>query len=238
MPTVDTQPTTLDRVAAVVRRDLKVPPAMTLDPDAPLIGGRMDIDSLDLLLVVVSLDKEFGVKIASPAMGREVFASLRALSQYVDRQLAGGSTGDASVDQSPATLAALLDRLPHRPPFRFLSELTAIEPGRCGAAIWQVAGDESFFAGHFPGRPIVPGVLLAEALAQLSGIITATQSSSKIQARLAKAEVKFLQPVAPPRKIELTSRVRGTVDALSCYDVQAMVEGRPVAEGAIYLAWG
>lgn len=238
MPPVDNKPTTLDRVTAVVRRDLKVPPSVALDPDAPLVGGQMDIDSLDLLLVVVSLDKEFGMKIATPTMGREAFASLRAMSQYVDRQLAGVSNGVVGAEQSPAALKAMLDRLPHRPPFRFLSLLTTIDPGRHGTAIWQVAGDESFFAGHFPDQPIVPGVLLAEAMAQLSGVVTASQMQNKTHAHLAKADVKFLHPVSPPQKIELTSRVRGTVDSLSCYDVQALAEGRLVAEGAVYLAWG
>lgn len=60
--------------------------------------------------------------------------------------------------------------LPHRDPFLFITELISVEPGESATGNWRLTGEEAFFAGHFPGRPTLPGVLMVEALAQLGGV--------------------------------------------------------------------
>ncbi len=62
------------------------------------------------------------------------------------------------------------DLLPHRPPFLFVDEIIAIDPGKSASALWRLTGDEWFFAGHFPGRPTLPGVLMCEAIAQVGAL--------------------------------------------------------------------
>jgi 3-hydroxyacyl-[acyl-carrier-protein] dehydratase len=66
------------------------------------------------------------------------------------------------------------DILPHRPPFLFVDEVTALVPGQSAEGSWHLTGEEWFFPGHFPGRPTLPGVLMCEAVAQLGAVAVLT----------------------------------------------------------------
>ena len=71
---------------------------------------------------------------------------------------------------SDVVLPNPIDVLPHRPPFLFVDELTALTPGVSATGLWHLTGDEWFFPGHFPGRPTLPGVLMCEAIAQVGAL--------------------------------------------------------------------
>lgn len=147
---------------------------------------------------------------------------------------------------------AILDALPHRPPFRFISEVVQLTPGVSGEAAWEVTGDEAFLTGHFPGRPVVPGVLIVEALAQLSGLVAcaaevypgdavwAGDISSSAPARagsLAHVEVRFKHAVTPPARLALRSTQTGVLGAVYQFDVEATCAGRLAARGRLMLAF-
>jgi len=227
------QEMTIQTIRRILRRDLKLGETVELPDDMPLIGGELDLDSLDVLLMLTSLEKEFGFKITSETIDRSAFATLQTLAQYVDRRRA---EADGGADERPAVnLAGLLGGLPHRDPFRFITDLLEVMPGAQGRALWRVHGAEPFFAGHFPGHPLVPGVLIGEALAQLSGLVGASKNGPG-EGRLASIQLRFRETVAPPAEIELISRAAGGVGSLMQFEVEARVGGRVVADGSLALS--
>lgn len=75
---------TVDRVKLVLRDSLKLGADANIPDDMPLIGGEYDLDSLDILLIVTSIEKEFAIKISNESVGRSAFASVSSLAAFVD----------------------------------------------------------------------------------------------------------------------------------------------------------
>ncbi len=79
-------PRTVQRLQSLLQRDLMLGPGVTIDPDQPLFGGDLELDSLDALLLVTSVEKEFGIKIPDASIGKQIFASVNILALWVDGQ--------------------------------------------------------------------------------------------------------------------------------------------------------
>lgn len=95
--------------------------------------------------------------------------------------------------------------LPHRPPFLFVDEVTELEPGLSARGAWQLTGEEWFFPGHFPGRPTLPGVLMAEAIAQLGAIAVLTNErfAGKLPLFGGLDKARFRRQVLPGDRLDL-----------------------------------
>ncbi|HVE16125.1 MAG TPA: hypothetical protein VNB29_05280 [Chthoniobacterales bacterium] len=124
--------------------------------------------------------------------------------------------------------------LPHREPFVFVGDVLAVDAGASARGIKTFDGSEAFFAGHFPGDPIVPGVILTEALAQIAGIAGGGHGGRFLLS--AVRVMKFHRPVRPGEEITLMATKVGGMGGLLSFDVRAAVADEAEAEGQIILS--
>jgi 3-hydroxyacyl-[acyl-carrier-protein] dehydratase len=136
------------------------------------------------------------------------------------------------------TIEQIMEIIPHRPPFLLIDRILELEPGVRAVGLKQVTINEPFFQGHFPGQPIMPGVLQIEALAQVGAVALLSQPQYKGKIALfARIDgTRFRKPVTPgdSLRLEVTlEKMRGPVGKGKAV---ASVDGTVVTEGEFTFA--
>lgn len=126
-------------------------------------------------------------------------------------------------------------RIKQRPPFQMIEKVLEVEDGEYAKGIKCVSVNEPYFAGHFPDAPIMPGVLVIEACAQLCSITMESQGTeeNKIYVLLKCEEFKFLRPVIPGDCLEIEVRKESGGAGLVKFNAKVMVDGKVKAKGIL-----
>ena len=128
--------------------------------------------------------------------------------------------------------------LPHRYPFLFVDRVLSLEPGRRAVGIKNVTMNDNFFNGHFPGKPVMPGVLIVEAMAQIGGVmmLAPDKNRGKLAYFLAADNVKFRKTVLPGDQLVLEAEATRIKAKTGRVQARALVDGKVVAEAALMFA--
>tara|TARA_Y100000589_G_scaffold165725_1_gene157617 strand:+ start:4003 stop:5292 length:1290 start_codon:yes stop_codon:yes gene_type:complete len=142
-------------------------------------------------------------------------------------------------DETELDVRRILDVLPHRFPFVMIDRVVSIEKNEVLVGIKNVTINEPFFSGHFPGHPVMPGVLQLEAMAQAAGILLLRRSSSegKVAFFMSADKVKFRKPVVPGDQLKITAKlekVRG--NKLATASVECSVNDQAVSSASLMFA--
>jgi 3-hydroxyacyl-[acyl-carrier-protein] dehydratase len=138
-------------------------------------------------------------------------------------------------------ILAIFERLPHRYPFLLVDRVLEYRPGESIRALKNVSYNEPYFPGHFPHRPVMPGVMIIEALAQAAGILCFLTAGVKPDENtrfyfVGIDNARFRRPVVPGDQLILTAQVQRSLKGIWKFATAALVDGQEVAHADMMVA--
>ncbi len=131
-------------------------------------------------------------------------------------------------------IAKVMELLPHRYPFLLIDRVIAVNSGQSLSALKNVTINEPFFNGHFPGQPVMPGVLILEAMAQATGLLAFDEMGdlhkTKLYLLVGIDKARFRGRVLPGDQLILNISVKRNMRGIGIYQCEALVDGKVVAE--------
>ena len=144
----------------------------------------------------------------------------------------------------PVDVSRIQELLPHRYPFLLVDRVLELEPNQRILAVKNVSINEPFFQGHFPGHPVMPGVLVLEALAQAGGLLTQLSAANvgagdeKLFYLVKIDNARFARMVVPGDRLMLEVKLKRVIRNMAMYECSASVDGKVVASADILCAEG
>lgn len=131
----------------------------------------------------------------------------------------------------------IMNILPHRYPFLMVDRIIELEAGKSIVGIKNVSVNEPFFQGHFPGHPVMPGVLIIEAMAQVAGILAYLSSDDSFRSKVTYFasidNARFRKPVVPGDQLRFEISALGCKRGIWIFDAKAFVDGKLVTEAEL-----
>jgi len=163
----------------------------------------------------------------------------KRLRQNMQRYRLGGvGAGYQPKDGQELDVNAIMQILPHRDPFLFVDRIIHLEKGKHATGIKNLTINDYFFKGHFPGRPVMPGVLIVEAMAQVGGVmmLSPEENRGKLAFFMAADNIKFRKTVLPGDQLVLDVTAGKIKSRTGQVHAKALVDGKIVAEADLMFA--
>lgn len=161
----------------------------------------------------------------------------KILKQKLKYELGGIALGDVPEGET-LDASLIMQILPHRYPFLLVDKIISLERGRRAVGVKNVTINENFFVGHFPGKPVMPGVLIIEAMAQVGGVmmLSPQENRGKLAYFMAANNVKFRKTVVPGDQLIIEVEAGKIKSKTGQVRTKAYVEGKVVAEAELMFA--